>query len=546
MGLLLTLGHSLAPAPTAAQGQNVLVIVADDLGTDKLLSYRDDCSDLTGPCSDVPATPFLDARALDGVRFTNAWSDPVCSPTRSTLITGLHAGRTGILAGVGKDNIGLVPADWTLPEMIAEAELDPVTPIDDYRTAAFGKWHLNGEEAAMPDQDAAEASPIVYGGFDYFEGTMGGLGREFPEEDYCNFDWWKVERDPFTGEASVPVSLRRQTYATSDVVDRSLRWIFNNSDKPWVVYIGFHAPHTPLHRLEVVDTIPHPQTGIVRNVYDCRAPCSITDSYDVLANECHGPMIEAMDDELRRLWEWLELFDEMGIASLPTTILLGDNGTEPVVIDPDVYPADNASCGPGSCEDRLTKHHAKMTVFEGGIRAPLLAWGPQVTASGTVDNLVNTTDLLATVAALVGYQGDLTTLPGAPETLDSQSLVPLLDESVPCPVEGCRAEALAEIRGLRANTAFFSYAYRTEEAGLDYKLVRGCLDCALTECEMVDCPDEDCVYLLSGADGRKELTPVADPDPAVLDALQTGLGAQLADIYPGFDAEQDRCPTSFN
>ena len=75
---------------------NILVIVADDMGVDKVRAFVDDEPGYLSIAQQLPATPTIDALATAGLRFTTAWSNPLCSPTRATLQTGRYAFRTNV------------------------------------------------------------------------------------------------------------------------------------------------------------------------------------------------------------------------------------------------------------------------------------------------------------------------------------------------------------------------------------------------------------------------------------------------------------------
>ena len=86
--LLLGILQTPSSAEAESQSENVLIILADDLGVTELESF--------GIGSDYALTPVLDSLALGGMRFTNAWSNPICSPTRAAILTGRFSFRTGI------------------------------------------------------------------------------------------------------------------------------------------------------------------------------------------------------------------------------------------------------------------------------------------------------------------------------------------------------------------------------------------------------------------------------------------------------------------
>ena len=113
----------------AAIGGNILLILSDDIGIDKTAAYS--------AHPDPARTPNLEELACAGVRFDNAYANPVCSPSRAALLTGRHGSRTGIGRWINTrdDTFDLVAAEVTIAEMLAES-------VQDYTAAAVGKWHL--------------------------------------------------------------------------------------------------------------------------------------------------------------------------------------------------------------------------------------------------------------------------------------------------------------------------------------------------------------------------------------------------------------------
>ena len=134
---------------------NILVLLADDLGLDPLRTYvslLDPTWSLQNCAFDsigsLPCLPALDEIANRGVRFTNAWTNPTCSPTRSAILTGRFGFRTGIAQPVMKGSgPSLCNDEVFLPEVIGGT----------YATAAFGKWHLTS--APGPFDPLAEGYP---------------------------------------------------------------------------------------------------------------------------------------------------------------------------------------------------------------------------------------------------------------------------------------------------------------------------------------------------------------------------------------------------
>lgn len=261
LGVLLavTLGVSVE-TPT-----NVLLILADDVGVDRIGAYAE---------HPVPGkTPVIDALAEQGVLFRNAWSNPTCSPTRATILTGRFAFRTGIGIATMPDGVqtGLSAAEITLPELLGRAA--GCRPS----TALFGKWHLGS--------DARDVLSPLEAGFDIYAGCLFNLPSYFAWDKQIN-----------------TLSVRSTTYATTDTTDDAMRAI-SHLPEPWFVMVSYHAAHDPFHW---PPPALHSQSTQLINV-------SIR----------HRAMVEAMDTEIGRL---LSSFSSAELART-TIILAGDNGT---------------------------------------------------------------------------------------------------------------------------------------------------------------------------------------------------------------------------
>ncbi|ANM30499.1 hypothetical protein ABI59_14335 [Acidobacteria bacterium Mor1] len=509
------------------------MIVADDLGVDKLCRYRGDCDN---PPPDLPETPFLNGMMDRGIRFDGAWSNPVCSTTRATIQTGQYSRRTGILGGLGPRGSGILPEHVTIPDMLAA--VTGSNGPDSYQTAAIGKWHLNAEE------DEGHDAPVAIAGYDFFAGTPANLGREEPlagqsEENYCGFKW-------FTFPESGPNPEEITTYATSHTIDEAIEWIETaDKSRPWFVYVALHAPHDPFQQAikEPLEVPWDVNPEITEPVYSCGPildPHGDNPPPRQEIVDAHTTMIEAMDREIGVLLEKLQHYalqtDESHI-DFPTVIFLGDNGTDKEALDLDFYPQVDG------------KFHGKTTVFQGGVHVPLIASGAEVSGPHVASRAVNTTDLFFTVAQLAG--ADLSDL-NPPRPIDSFSLVPFFDGSPPdCTVEEpCRPGVYAEILGGGAvltdgiRPASDSLAVRSSDPALgDYKLVRGCLDCTdpqtpelIEACAVTDCVDGDCLYNIAADPAELVKLQPEDPCPGFINcgAVATELDALLMRLLDDF------------
>ncbi len=137
-----------AASPIAQAPANTLLVVIDDLGPEFVQCY--------GGVANPPATPNLNALAGKGVRFANAYANPVCTPTRACLMTGRHAFRSGMEVTCMPGDAGLRPEEWLLPEGLGALG---------YACAYIGKWHL-GDRHGL-------ATPNVQG-WPHFVGALYG------------------------------------------------------------------------------------------------------------------------------------------------------------------------------------------------------------------------------------------------------------------------------------------------------------------------------------------------------------------------------------
>ncbi|MBA2321949.1 MAG: sulfatase-like hydrolase/transferase [Deltaproteobacteria bacterium] len=340
--------------------ENVLLVVLDDVGTRDVGTWGDPAA---------APTPVLDGLVAEGMRFTEVWVSPVCSPSRASILTGRHGTRTGVGVKVSPDDAYELPeAEVTIAEALA---LSP----RGYTSLAVGKWHLAGASDVTVPFDAPERQ-----GFSAFAGSMGNLDLHSSAVDEPT-DYFRWER---CAEGACAVTDR---YATTAVVDDALDLVADTPE-PWFLYVAFNAAHAPYHA---------PPPGL--NPDGVTADDSLRARYDA--------MVSSVDAELGRLLDGLA----PAVRARTTVVVIGDNGTPETLANP-----------PDSAE------RVKGSVYEGGLRVPLVIAGPRVLQGGTrCDALVHGVDLLPTIAAIGGVsldgwiRGD-----GLPVTLDGASLLPFL------------------------------------------------------------------------------------------------------------------------
>jgi arylsulfatase A len=329
LGFLAALLLITAPS-LAADRPNVVLIYCDDLG------YAD-----IGPFgAKAYATPNLDRMAREGARLTDFYvSSPVCSASRSALLTGCYHERVGIRDALGpKDRAGLNPSETTLAELLKARG---------YATGMAGKWHLGRRPSQMP----------THHGFDEFLGIpySADMWPRHPEAPKSYPPLPLIEGDRVVDP---DIDADDQKGLTSAFAGRAVSFIRRNRARPFFFYLAPNQPHVPLF------------------VSDKFRGASGAGPYgDVIAeiDAAVGAILKTLKDE--------------GLDDRTLVIFSSDNG-------PWLSYGDHAgSTGP--------LREGKGTSFEGGIRVPFLARWPGVIPAGTVcREPAATIDILPTVAAL--------------------------------------------------------------------------------------------------------------------------------------------------
>lgn len=184
---------------------NILLILADDLGWSDLGCYGGEIQ-----------TPNINSLAEDGLRFTQFYNSARCSPSRASILTGLHPKQAGFqnLGGRLSENAVLIP------EVLKNVG---------YRSTMVGKWHLGN----IPPTDR---------GFDEFYGMIGGFNSYWQENPF--YTRWPKDRQKRVYDS-------KKFYSTEVFADYSIDFIGDGkSNQPWFQYLAFNAPHFPLHAYE--------------------------------------------------------------------------------------------------------------------------------------------------------------------------------------------------------------------------------------------------------------------------------------------------------
>jgi len=437
----------------AATKPNILVILADDLGYSDLGCYGSEI-----------ATPNLDALAKDGVRFTQFYNTARCWPTRAALLSGYYAQQIHrdalptVRGGVmGKRQV------WAplVPQFLAQAG---------YRSYHSGKWHIDGK---VLDAGFEKSFNIASPG-NYFT-TAGGHVNDVPVKS---------------------VQVGDEHYITITTADHAIQCLKDHAaetpDKPFFQYIGFHAPHFPLHALpqdiakyrdkylegwdmlreqryqrQVLMRLVHTNLSVLEKDVGPPAPfpnyreklgdgeilqplpwTELTDEqrrFQATKMAIHAALVDRMDLEIGRIIAQLKAMN-----AFDNTLILfaSDNGASAEVMvrdgghDKNAAPGSAASylcLGPGfssACNTPFRRH--KTWVHEGGISTPLIAHWPKGIAEKNKlrHTPAHVIDIVPTILELAGvekpteWQG--VKVPPAP----GKSLVPALKSDVTIEREG--------------------------------------------------------------------------------------------------------------
>lgn len=343
LALVALLGLGGVAQSASNRPPNIVFILADDLGYGDLSCYG---------AQDI-ATPNIDGMAAEGVKFNSFYVSAVCSPTRASLMTGSHPTRVGI-GGVlfPRNNHGLNFDEITLPELLKG---------QGYATAIIGKWHLGNQDMFQP----------LNHGFDYWYGTPSSNSQGF-DPTIKQYAADCVFRDGYTRESILKLPEAKcplirdnvvievpadQTQFTQRYTRETIRFITQNKDKPFFVYLAHNMPHIPLHASEKF--VGSSKRGI------------------------YGDTIQELD------WstgEILRSLKELGLEKNTLVIFASDNGP---------------NTGKGGSAGPLKG--GKGSTLEGGVRVPFIArWPGTIPAGRESGEAITAMDLLPTLTKLAG------------------------------------------------------------------------------------------------------------------------------------------------
>jgi arylsulfatase A-like enzyme len=346
-------------ARAAAVRPNVVFVMTDDAGYGDFGCYG---------ATDI-RTPHVDRLAREGVRLTDFYAMPQCSPTRAALISGRYQQRVRIESALGSSGrsleLGLPANGRTLPRLLKN---------HGYATGLIGKWHLGYKP---------EFSPQAHG-FDHAFGPLSG---------YVDFyHHVRADGEPDFFENGRPVTV--EGYTTDLFTARATRFIEQHAAQPFFLAVHYTAPHWPFQPPGKPSRAKN--NGAFQSASDDPPPTRAD----------YAAMLESADAGLGQI---LATLDRLGLAENTLVIFTNDNGGE--------WLSRNAPF-----------FHRKGTVWEGGIRVPAVFRWPARLPAGRVGTQPGITmDITATILAATGAAVPPET------KLDGIDLLPILAGRAPAP-----------------------------------------------------------------------------------------------------------------
>jgi arylsulfatase len=314
----------------AQEKPNIVIIFCDDMGYGDLGCYG----------AQGWKTPKIDSIAQNGVKFTDFYvAQPVCSASRTALLTGCYPNRLGISGALSQRSKNGIHQD--------ETTLAEICKSQGYATAMYGKWHLGYQKKFLP----------VHHGFDDYFG--------FP---YSN-DMWpsgpvrfvkSYPLLPLIEDDDIVARVRDQTWMTTWITERSVEFIKQSKQKPFFLYLAHPQPHVPLY------TSPT-HTGSSRQ----------------------GKYGDVMHEIDWSTGEVLEALKKAGVIDNTLVIFTSDNGPWMV------YGNHAGGVGP--------LRGCKGNCWDGGVRVPcVMQWPARLKPGSVVKTPMMTIDVLPTIANLIG------------------------------------------------------------------------------------------------------------------------------------------------
>lgn len=383
-------GPSASTTTNLERPPNIILIVADDLGYNDISTFG----------GGIVQTPSIDRLAKEGAVFNQSYSGAsTCAPSRAMMMTGRYPTRTGFEftptpAGMGKavsfisdgmdNNLppgfydeemeanqppyqlkGLPPEEITIAETLKDSG---------YYTAHIGKWHLGNDNGMAPHEQGFDDSLLMTSGLYLPEDDLNVVNAKIPFDPIDKF-LWKAMTYSNSFNSGDGNRFKPKGYLTDYWTDESINVIKANKNRPFFLYLAHWGPHTPLQATRedyeaVGDIRPH-------------------------RKRVYAAMVRAIDRSVGRV---LDTLDQEGLADNTLVMFTSDNGGAGYIGIPEV---------------NQPFRGWKITMFEGGLRVPMMIkWPSKITAGTVVDTPVAHIDVMPTLAAAATSQSKATEIDG--------------------------------------------------------------------------------------------------------------------------------------
>ena len=354
--LALTLPNRLMAEEGSGRSPNIVLIMADDLGWQELGFMG----------QKRIKTPNIDTLAAEGIRFNQFYSSsPVCAPSRCSLMTGKHGGHAYIRNNREIKNKGDI-FGGQLPLPADEPGLAKTLKAAGYTTGCFGKWGLGAV--------GTTGDPLSRG-FDRFYGYN---CQRHAHNLYPKYLVNDRENEPLQGNTRGRTG---ETYAPQRIADEMLKFVRENSDNPFFLYYPTVLPHLPLQ-------VPEEELKQYRGLWPETPYSGRSYQPHPTPKACYAAMISFLDRQVGRL---MSLLKQLDLDRNTIVLFISDNGTTHLrsQVDYDFF----ESVGP--------LRGLKGSLYEGGIRVPLIArWPGRISSGESSEHLAANYDLPATIAEI--------------------------------------------------------------------------------------------------------------------------------------------------
>ena len=383
-------GPSENKIPNLERPPNIILIVADDLGYNDISTFG----------GGIIQTPSIDRLAEEGAIFNQSYSGAsTCAPSRAMMMTGRYPTRTGfeftptpagmakMVSLVGSDmDLSLPPAfyDQAMEAKQPPYELKGLPPGEitiaetlkdsGYYTAHIGKWHLGRSNGMSPHEQGFDDSLLMASALYLPEDDPNTVNAKIPFDPIDKF-LWKALTYANSFNSGDDDRFKPKGYLTDYWTDESINVIKANKNRPFFLYLAHWGPHTPLQATRedydaVGDIQPH-------------------------RKRVYAAMIRAIDRSVGRV---LDTLDQEGLADNTLVMFTSDNGGAGYIGIPEV---------------NQPFRGWKITMFEGGLRVPMMIkWPSKITAGTVVDTPVAHIDVMPTLAAAAATQSKAAEIDG--------------------------------------------------------------------------------------------------------------------------------------